>query len=74
MTREGVKKYQPTEEALEIIRNLRLIDDDFMSVFFNQNYEATELILNIILNRKDITVKTIEVRRLRRAQLPEEEV
>ena len=37
--------------------------------FFDQNFEATELLLNIILNRKDIKVKSIEVQKLEKNAL-----
>lgn len=43
------------EEQLEIIRNLRLIDDTFMSKVF-EDKECAELLLRIILNREDLTV------------------
>ncbi len=44
------------EQDLYLIQNLRLIDDDFMKEVFDNNCEATELVLNIILNRNDLKV------------------
>jgi hypothetical protein len=44
------------EKDLERIRNFRLMDDDFMTACFAENIECTELVLQIILNRKDLKV------------------
>ena len=48
------------EEALEILDRLRLLDDDFMTMVFDGNTHATELILNIILERDDMGVIKVE--------------
>ena len=56
-------KYTPSKEAEEILNGYRLMDDNFMTLFFDQNFEATELLLNIILNRTDIKVKSLEVQK-----------
>lgn len=50
-------------EDLERLRKFRLMDDDFMSKVFDQNIEATQLLLNIILQRTDIKVKTVTAQR-----------
>ncbi len=56
--------YSPAkEEVLAILENYRLMDNDFMTLFFNQNFEATALVLNVILKRSDIEVKVIEVQK-----------
>ena len=52
MTEE--RKYQ---EMLQRIRGFRLLDDDFMTKCFEENIEATELVLRIVLNKPDIKVK-----------------
>lgn len=39
------------------------MDDDFMSKVFDQNIEATQLLLNIILERTDIRVISVTVQR-----------
>lgn len=52
MTEE--RKYQ---EMLQRIRGFRLLDDDFMTKCFEENIEATELVLRIVLNKTDIKVK-----------------
>ncbi len=47
------------EQDLDMIRNLRLFDDDFLKEVFDNNVPATELVLDIILERDDIKVKTV---------------
>lgn len=49
-------KLKCKEESLRLIENFRLLDDNFMTVVFDRNIEATELLLNIILERKDMKV------------------
>lgn len=46
-------------ENLRMIAGFRLLDDDFMTMVFDKNIEATELLLKVILERNDI--KVIEV-------------
>ncbi len=62
-------KYVPSKKVEEILDSYRLMDDDFMTLFFDQNFEATELLLNIILNRKDIKVKSMEVQKIEKNPL-----
>lgn len=50
-------------EDLERINKFRLMDDDFMNACFADNIEATELVLRIILNNKDIIVKSVETQK-----------
>ena len=50
-----------TAKDLERIKRFRLIDDEFMSVCFKDNIECTELLVRIILDRKDIRVKEVHV-------------
>ena len=45
-------------EQLEIIKQFRLIDDTFMTVFF-QDKECAEILLNVILGRKDLVVERV---------------
>lgn len=52
------------QEDLQRIRGFRLIDDDFMNACFDDNIEATELVLRIILNRDDISVKSVKTQKL----------
>lgn len=44
------------EEDLRMIAGFRLLDDDFMTMVFDKNIEATELLLKVILGRNDIRV------------------
>lgn len=47
------------QQDLERLKLLRYLDDDFMTVCLADNFEGVELILGIVLGRKDITVKTV---------------
>lgn len=58
-----MEKERLHQEDLQRIRGLRLIDDDFMNVCFDDNIEATELLLRIILNRDDISVKSVKTQK-----------
>ena len=44
------------KETLEAIEKLCLLDDNLMTLVFDRNIEATELLLNIILQRDDLKV------------------
>ena len=46
-------------ELLRQIKNFCLMDDDFMTKCFEENIEAIELVLHIILNKPDIRVDKI---------------
>ena len=52
------------QEDLQRIRGFRLIDDDFMNACFDGNIEGTELLLRIILNKPDITVKSVQTQKV----------
>lgn|GEM_PF-4057688 len=39
------------KENIKMLAGFRLLDDDFMTVVFDRNIGATELVLNIILER-----------------------
>lgn len=54
---------QDHQQTLEDIARFRLLDDDFMSVVFDGNTEATELLLNIILDRDDLKVRQVVAQR-----------
>ncbi len=47
------------EEDLKLLAGFTLLDDDVMTIVFDRNIEAAELVLNIILGRNDL--KVIEV-------------
>ncbi|MCM1578385.1 MAG: PD-(D/E)XK nuclease family transposase [Ruminococcus sp.] len=46
----------PREELLAKIQEFRLLDDTYMTAFFNGHPELIELVLSIILNRNDLHV------------------
>ena len=50
---------QTRQQDLERLKLLRYMDDDFMSVCLADDYEGVELILRIILGRRDIKIKSV---------------
>ena len=52
---------QTHQQDLERLKLLRYMDDDFMTVCLEDNYEGVELILRIVLGREDITIKSVRV-------------
>lgn len=50
---------QRRKETLKRIKELSLLDDDFMTKCFEGNIDATELVLRIVLNKQDIKVEKI---------------
>ena len=50
---------QTHRQDLERLKSLRYMDDDFMSVCLADNLEGVELILRIVLGRKDIKIKSV---------------
>ena len=50
---------QTHHQDLERLKSLRYMDDDFMSVCLADNLEGVELILRIVLGRKDIKIKSV---------------
>ena len=51
-------------EDLQRVRSLRLIDDDFMIAVFDDNIEATELLLRIVMNMPDLRVINVKTQRI----------
>jgi hypothetical protein len=47
------------QNDLERLQSLRYMDDDFMTACLADNLEGVELILQIILGKKDITIKSV---------------
>ncbi len=47
------------QEDLERLKLLRYMDDDFMTVCLADNFEGVELILQIVLGKKDIKIKSV---------------
>ncbi len=52
------------QQDLQRVAELRYIDDEFMSVCLEDNYEGVELILQIVLGRPDIKVKSLRTQEL----------
>ena len=48
------------EKDLERIRNFRLMDDDFMTSFFNEDPETVQFVLRSIMNKEDLIVKSVK--------------
>ena len=46
-------------QDLERLQSLRYMDDDFMTVCLADNFEGVELIVRIVLGRKDIKIKSV---------------
>ena len=57
------KTRQHDPEDLKRIKALRLIDDDFMSIFFDGYKEGAQLLLNVFLNRNDIEVSDVRTQK-----------
>ena len=57
------ERRQHDPEDLKRIKALRLIDDDFMSIFFDGYIEGAELLLKIILGRDDIKVTEVRTQK-----------
>ncbi len=47
------------QQDLERIKKLRIFDDDFLRLIFDNNSEATALLLNIVFDRNDMTVTKV---------------
>ena len=56
MTEEMIQDSKIVEQ---IVDDMDLFDDDLMSMVFDHNIPATELLLKIILKREDITVMSV---------------
>lgn len=52
------------QEDLQRIRGFRLIDDDFMNACLEDNIEGVELILRIVLDKPDISVKQVRAQKV----------
>lgn len=59
------------KETLKAIEALSLLDDDLMTLVFDRNTEAAELLLNIILQRDDLEVLEVIAQREYKNLLPD---
>ncbi len=53
------KKFTLSERDERRLREFRLMDDDFMKIVFDNNPEATELLLNVFFDRDDMKVLSV---------------
>lgn len=60
---QNIFNSEMTDENLKMLAGFRLLDDDFMTIVFDRNVEATELILNVILERTDMKVLEVTAQR-----------
>lgn len=58
------------EETLAAIRKLCLLDDNLMTLVFDRNIEATELLLKVILQRNDLRVLEVVAQREYKNPMP----
>lgn len=58
------------QEILKLIAEMRLLDDSLMTLVFDKNIPATELILNILLNRDDLKVLEVVAQREYKSPVP----
>ncbi len=54
------EKHQKHEKILQRISGFRLMDDEMMTMVFDGNVEGIQLVLNIILERTDLTVTDVK--------------
>ncbi len=47
------------QQNLEIIKNIKIFDDDFLRLIFDGDPEATALLLNVIFDRNDMVVTKV---------------
>ena len=59
------------KEILKAIETLSLLDDNLMTLVFDRNIEATELLLNVILQRDDLKVLEVVAQREYKNLLPD---
>ena len=58
------------QEILRMISEMRLFDDNLMTLVFDKNILATELILNILLKRDDLKVLEVVAQREYKSSMP----
>ena len=64
------KKRLERQETLKAIKKLNLLDDNLMTLVFDRNIEATELLLNVILQRSDLKVLEVVAQREYKNPMP----
>ena len=64
------QKQLERQETLEAIGKLNLLDDNLMTLVFDRYIEATELLLNVILQRNDLKVLEVVAQREYKNPMP----
>ena len=64
------QKQLERQETLKAIGKLNLLDDNLMTLVFDRNIEATELLLNVILQRNDLKVLEVVAQREYKNPMP----
>lgn len=59
------------KETLKAIETLSLLDDNLMTLVFDRNIEAAELLLNVILQRDGLKVLEVVAQREYKNLLPD---
>ena len=63
------KRKKPSRELMELSEDLTLMDDAFMTLFFENNPKAVEFVLSIILDRNDLHVLKVETQKKMKSPL-----
>ena len=58
------------QEVLKLISEMRLFDDSLMTLVFDRNIPATELLLRILLEREDLQVLEVTAQREYKSPVP----
>ena len=56
------------QKILSKVENFTLMDDNFMTVFFNDDLECTSYVLQVIMNIPDLKVTANKVRQLKETE------
>ena len=51
------------KEIQDVFNRFSLMDDFFMSIFFEDDLEVTQFVINILLNRQDLIVKKVKTQK-----------
>ena len=66
---DSIGNEQDKEKINGMIDRMRLLDDLMMTMVFDGNIPATQRMINIILGREDIIVKSVTVQKLEKSPL-----
>lgn len=66
----GETGQRQNQEVLKLISEMRLFDDSLMTLVFDRNIPATELLLRILLKREDLQVLEVTAQREYKSPVP----